>query len=172
MADAGISMKQIGAVVTAAHIMGGDYNTEMFFGRLPEAIGARNCKTVATTISGGASSHSTRKTAEGILHSGEADYVLVVHAQRFSQFSANEQAKFFAAAGSDIEWEVPYGMTYNALSAMLTQGYMNSTGATLEQVAAVCVACRQWANLQPNAMFRDKTLSVEDVLKSRVVACR
>lgn len=170
VADAGISMKQVGAVVTAAHIMGSDYNTEMFFGRMPEAIGARNCKLVATTISGGGSSYTTRKTAEGILHSGEADYVLVVHAQRFSQFTANEQAKFFAVAGSDLEWEVPYGMTYNALSAMLTQGYMNATGTTLEQIAAVCVACRKWANLQPNAMFRDKSLTVEEVLKSRVVA--
>src|SRR5271157_1839066 len=61
--------------VTAAHIMGSEYNTEMFFGRLPEAIGARNCKVVATTISGGASSFSIRKTAEGILRSGETDYV-------------------------------------------------------------------------------------------------
>lgn len=170
VADAGISMKQVGAVVTAAHIMGGDYNTEMFFGRLPEAIGARQCKLVATTISGGGSSFTTRRTAEGILHSGEADYVLVVHAQRFSQFSANEQAKFFAVAGSDLEWEVPYGMTYNALAAILTQGYMNATGTTPEQIAAVCVACRKWANLQPNAMFRDKTITVEEVLQSRVVA--
>lgn len=168
--DAGISMDQIGAVVTAAHIMGNDYNTEMFFGRLPEAIGARNCRSVATTISGGGSSYSTRKTAEGLLVTGEADYVLVVHAQRFSQFSPNEQAKYFAVAGSDSEWEVPYGMTYNALSAMLTQGYMNATGTTLEEVAAVCVACRKWANLQPNAMFYEKTITTEDVLKSRVVA--
>lgn len=105
--DAGISMRQVGAVVTAAHIMGGDYNTEMFFGRLPEAIGAHGCKVVATTISGGASSFSTRRTAEGILHSGEADYVLVVHAQRFSQFTANEQSTFFAVAGSDPEWRFP-----------------------------------------------------------------
>lgn len=168
--DAGISMDQIGAVVTAAHIMGNDYNTEMFFGRLPEAIGARNCRSVATTISGGGSSYSTRKTAEGLLVTGEADYVLVVHAQRFSQFSPNEQAKYFAVAGSDSEWDVPYGMTYNALSAMLTQGYMNATGTTLEEVAAVCVACRKWANLQPNAMFYEKTITTEDVLKSRVVA--
>ncbi|HWS95301.1 MAG TPA: hypothetical protein VN620_02340, partial [Candidatus Methylomirabilis sp.] len=56
--DAGISKDQIGAALTAAHIMGSEYNTEMFFGRLPEAIGARNCKVVATTISGGASSFS------------------------------------------------------------------------------------------------------------------
>src|SRR6185369_10850302 len=168
--DAGISMKQIGGVVTAAHIMGSDYNTEMFFGRLPEAIGATNCRAVATTISGGASSWSTRKTAEGMLGEGGVDYVLVLHAQRFSQFTPNQQATFFAVAGADAEWEVPYGMTYNALSAMVTQGYMNATGTTIEQVAAMCVANRRWANLQPNAMFRDKPVTVEEVLASRVVA--
>jgi acetyl-CoA C-acetyltransferase len=168
--DAGISMNQIGGVVTAAHIMGGDYNTEMFFGRLPEAIGAKNCRAVATTISGGASSWSTRKTAEGMLTEGDVDYVLVVHAQRFSQFPPNEQAKFFAAAGADAEWEVPYGMTYNALAAMVTQGYMNTTGTTIEQVAAMCVANRRWAALQPNAMFHGKEVTLAQVLDSRVVA--
>ena len=88
--DAGIDKNEIGAVLTAGHIMSNpdnDYNTEMFFGRLPEAIGANGCKVVATTISGGASSFSIRKTAEGILESGETDTVLVVHAQRFSPVS-------------------------------------------------------------------------------------
>lgn len=169
--DAGLTMDKIGAVVTTAQIMGSDYNTEMFFGRMPEAIGARNCKIVGTTISGGASSFSARKTAEGILHSGEADYVLIVHAQRFSQFGANEQMKFFAHAGSDPEWEVPYGMTYNALSAMLSQAYMDATGTTIEEIASVCVTCRDWAHLQPNAMFHNAPkLTVDDVLSSRMVA--
>ncbi|MGB6065493.1 MAG: thiolase family protein [Desulfomonilaceae bacterium] len=168
--DAGIDKNEVGAVLNAAHIMGSEFNTEAFFGRLPEAIGAKGCKIVATTVSGGGSSFSIRKTAEGILHSGETDYVLVIHAQRFSQFPVNEQINFFAHAGSDLEWEVPYGMTYNALAAMMTQGYMAYTGTTLEQVASVCVACRKWANLQPNAMFWDKLLTVEDVLKSRMVA--
>lgn len=168
--DAGIDMKEVGAVLGAAHIMGAEYNTEVFFGRLPEAIGAKNCRITAATISGGGSSFSIRKTAEGILRSGEADMVLVIHAQRFSQFPPNEQAKYFAIAGSDMEWDLPYGMTYNALAAMMTQGYMNYTGTTQEQVASVCVSARKWANLQPNAMFRDKPLSVEDVLNSRMVA--
>ncbi len=168
--DAGIDKNQIGAVLNAAHIMGSEFNTEMFFGRLPEAIGAKNCKVVATTVSGGASSHSIRKTAEGLLRAGEAEYVLVVHAQRFSQFTPNEQATFFAHAGADLEWEVPYGMTYNALAAMMTQGYMAHTGTTIEEVASVVVACRKWANLQPNAMFRDKPITVEQVLGSRMVA--
>jgi acetyl-CoA acetyltransferase len=168
--DADISKDDIGGVLSAAHIMGSEYNTEAFFGRLPEAIGAKNCKMIATTVSGGGSSFSIRKTAEGMLRSGEVEYVLVIHSQRFSQFTPNEQAIFFAHAGSDLEWEVPYGMTYNALAAMMTQGYMEYTGTTLEQVASVCVACRKWANLQPNAMFRDKPLTLEQVLTSRTVA--
>ncbi len=168
--DAGIDKDEIGAVLGAAHIMGSDYNTEMFFGRLPEAIGARNCKITASTISGGASSFSIRKTAEGILASGETDTVLVLHAQRFSQFSANELAAYFAAAGSDPEWDVPYGMTYNALAAMVTQAYLAATPATIEEVASVCVTLRKWAMLQPNAMFNSKELSVEKVLGSKMIA--
>jgi acetyl-CoA C-acetyltransferase len=168
--DAGIDKDEIGAVIGAAHIMGDSYNTEMFFGRLPELIGARNCKITASTNSGGASSFSLRKTVEGILASGETDTVLVVHAQRFSQFSVNEMATFFARAGSDPEWDVPYGMTYNALAAMCTQAYLENTGTTIEQVAAVCVTLRKWAMLQPNAMFNTKELTVEKVLNSKMVA--
>jgi acetyl-CoA C-acetyltransferase len=168
--DAGIDKDEIGAVIGAAHIMGSDYNTEMFFGRLPEAIGARNCKITASTISGGASSFSIRKTVEGILASGETDTVLIVHAQRFSQFSANELATYFAAAGSDPEWDVPYGMTYNALAAMVTEAYLAATTATIEEVASVSVTLRKWAMLQPNAMFNSKELSLEEVLGSRMIA--
>ena len=168
--DAGIEMKDVGAVLTAAHIMGSDYNTEMFFGHLPEAIGAKNSKVYATTVSGGGSSISILKTASGILESGITDTVLVVHAQRFSQFSANDQIKYFAHAGSSLEWEVPYGMTYNGLAAMMANAYMEHSGTTIEQIAAVSVACRKWACLQPNAMFNKKELTVEDVLKSKMVA--
>ncbi|MCZ7665106.1 MAG: hypothetical protein M5U22_20230 [Thermoleophilia bacterium] len=71
LADAGIDKDDVGAVLSAFHIMGSEYNTEAVFGRLPEAIGARNCKIIATTVSGGGSSFSIRKTAEGILHSGK-----------------------------------------------------------------------------------------------------
>jgi acetyl-CoA C-acetyltransferase len=107
---------------------------------------------------------------EGILASGETDTVLVVHAQRFSQFGANELGKYFAAAGSDPEWDVPYGMTYNALAAMLTQAYLAATPTTIDEVASVCVTLRKWAMLQPNAMFNSKELTVEKVLGSRMVA--
>ncbi len=171
--DAGIDKKEIGAVLCAQHIMSNpdnDYNTEVVFGRLPEAIGAEGCKITCMTSAGGASSFAIRQTAEGILRSGETDTVLVVHAQRFSQFTPNEQAKYFSIAGSDVEWEVPYGMTYNSLAAMITEAYMAHTGTTIEQIAAVCVACRKWAMLQPNAMFNNKEITIDKVVNARMVS--
>jgi acetyl-CoA C-acetyltransferase len=168
--DAGIEMKGLGSVVTGPHIMGTEYNAEMFFGHLPEAIGAKNSRIYATTVSRGGSSSSTLKTAIGILESGETDTVLIVHAQRFSQFNANDQIKYFAHAGSSLEWEVPYGMTYNVLVAMMANAYMEHSGTTIEQIAAQCVACRKWACLHPNTMFNKKELTVEDVMKSKMVA--
>ena len=52
--DAELEMKDIGAVVNAVHMMGSDYNTEVFFGLLPEAIGAKNSRVFCTSVAGGA----------------------------------------------------------------------------------------------------------------------
>jgi acetyl-CoA C-acetyltransferase len=167
--DAGLEMKDIGAVVSAAHIMGSEYNTEIFFGHLPEAIGAKNSKIFCTSVAGGGSTTACQKTVEGIMASGEADIVLVVHAQHFSQFTPNEQIKYFAHAGSNLEFELPYGMTYNAVAAMITNSYCEYTGSTIRQVAAHAVACRKWASLTENAAFK-KPITVDDVLNSRMVS--
>lgn len=168
--DAGIDKNLIGGSVGFAQIMGAEYNTELFFGRLPEAIGLKGCKMACATISGGGSTFSTMLTATQMLLSGETDYVLVTHAQRFSQFSANEQAKYFSIAGADLEFEVPYGMTYNALAAMTTQGYMDETGTTIEQVASVVVSDRKWGALQKNGMFYGKEVTLEQVINSKMIS--
>lgn len=49
--DAGIDKNEIGAVLRAAHIMGDKYNTEMVFGRMPEAIGAKGTNITCMTNS-------------------------------------------------------------------------------------------------------------------------
>lgn len=84
--DAGIDKNKIGAVISSSHLMSkktNDFNIEMTFGRLPEALGLKGCKGNYFATAGGSSTYATMKMAEGILHSGEADYVLVFHAQRF-----------------------------------------------------------------------------------------
>ena len=47
--------------------------------------------------------------------------------------------------------------------------HMHHFGSTEEQFAAVAVATRRWATLNPRAMMRDP-ISVEDVLNSRLIA--
>ena len=168
--DAGIDKDEIGAVIGAAHIMGGDYNTEMFFGRLPEAIGARNCKITASTISGERrASRSARRWRASWRRARQTPCWSSTPSGSPSS-APTSWGSSSRRPGADPEWDVPYGMTYNALAAMLTQAYLAATPATIEEVAAVCVTLRKWAMLQPNAMFNSKELSVEEVLGSRMVA--
>jgi acetyl-CoA acetyltransferase len=46
---------------------------------------------------------------------------------------------------------------------------MYETGTTEEELAAVCVSLREWAKLNPHAMYR-KDLTIEEVLASKMVA--
>jgi len=47
---------------------------------------------------------------------------------------------------------------------------MHDTGSTPEEMASVCVAFRKWARLNPNAMYRDKDLTVHQILASKMVS--
>jgi acetyl-CoA C-acetyltransferase len=64
---------------------------------------------------------------------------------------------------------VPFGMHYSAVAGLITQRYMFETGTTPEQLAAVCVSNRKWAELNPHAMFR-KPLSIQNVLDSKILS--
>ena len=54
---------------------------------------------------------------------------------------------------------------------MAAARYMHQYGATREDLAAVAVAARKWANRNPDAFARGP-LSIEDVLKSRMISDR
>jgi acetyl-CoA C-acetyltransferase len=47
---------------------------------------------------------------------------------------------------------------------------MHDTNSSPEEMASVCVTLRKWANLNPNAMYYEKPLTIEKVLGSRMVA--
>ena len=67
------------------------------------------------------------------------------------------------------EWELPTGIQFNAIGAMITRRYMHASGSTPEEMASVCVTLRNWANLNENAMFYTKPLTVEQILASRIM---
>jgi acetyl-CoA acetyltransferase len=67
-------------------------------------------------------------------------------------------------------YEAPYAPIFPATSyALAASRHMHQYGTTREQLAAVAVAARAWANLNPQAFMRGQ-LSVADVLASRMVS--
>ncbi|MGI9276534.1 MAG: acetyl-CoA acetyltransferase [Endozoicomonas sp.] len=54
--------------------------------------------------------------------------------------------------------------------AMAMGRHMHQYGTTREQIAEVAVASRQWAALHPDAVMRDKPVTVEDVASSPMIA--
>src|SRR5690606_23512781 len=67
-------------------------------------------------------------------------------------------------------YETPYRPLFPISSyALAAARHMHEFGTTREQLAAVAVAARAWANLNPDAFARGP-LSVEDVLASRIIS--
>ncbi|GMU79858.1 MAG: hypothetical protein AMXMBFR46_26470 [Acidimicrobiia bacterium] len=66
-------------------------------------------------------------------------------------------------------YEAPYGNSLVGSYAMHAMRHMHEFGTTSEQLAEIAVGVREFASLNPNAIYRDP-ITVDDVLGSRVIA--
>ncbi len=168
--DSGLPYDEIDAVIPAGTFYDPWYNTNMIFSQLVEELGLTGkTKMNLQVVAGGASSAALMATAAGLIATGAARSVLCVHAEKWGSMPNQDMYDKLATFGISPEWEAPYGLNMNAVSALITQRYAFETGTTEEQLASVCVALRKWAELNPNAMYQ-KPLALEDVLRSKLVA--
>jgi acetyl-CoA C-acetyltransferase len=168
--DAGIDKNDIEGVITVAPQAQPRLTSEISFGKIPEELGLKGCKDVCICNAGGASTANCLRLAEQWIDSGLAKIVLIPHVTVHSTIPIEEVIGFFATAGMDLQWEYPFGTTYNAILALMTQRYMYESGTTAEELASVVVALRKWAAMDPNSMFYRKPLTLEDVLNSKMVS--
>ena len=169
--DSGLDKNDIEAVVTVAPQAQPRLTAEISFGKLPEELGLKGCKDVCICNAGGASTSNCLRLAEQLINSATAKTVLIPHVTVHSTIPVNELINFFAQAGMDLQWEYPFGTTYNGIIAMMVRRYMYESGATPEEMASVVVSMRKWAALDPNSMFYQKEVpSIEKVLSSSFVA--
>jgi acetyl-CoA C-acetyltransferase len=106
-----------------------------------------------------------------MIDSGLAKIILIPHVTVHSTIPVPDLINFFAKAGIDLQWEYPYGTTYNGIIAMMTRRYMHDSGTTAEEMAAIVVSMRKWAALDPNSIFYGKEVpSIEKILSSGMVA--
>lgn len=169
--DAALQVSDIDTVLLIPCLHSADDQADLIFSRVIEELGLHGrAKASAMLHSGGSSSDNITRAAAGLIASGQARNVLVVQAEKWGSAPVAEMVDMLSGYGIPREWERPTGLTFNAVGALITRRYMAVSGSTAEDMAAVCVALRQWARLNPNAMYKDKELTVEKVLGSKVVS--
>jgi acetyl-CoA acetyltransferase len=68
-----------------------------------------------------------------------------------------------------VQFEAPYGGSLVGSYAMHAMRHMHEFGTTSEQLAEIAVGVREFAGLNPNAIYRDP-ITVDDVVDSRMIA--
>ncbi len=167
--DAGLRKDDIDTVIPTTALCNPAFNTDLVTGRIIEelGLGARNNLQV---FSGGATSAMYLKVSRGLIATGVSQNVLCLQTDKLgTDITSQGGIDLFATAGISREWEAPYGLHYSAVAGLITQRFVHETGTTPEQLAAVAVSNRRWAELNPNAMIR-KPLTIERVLESPILS--
>lgn len=169
--NAAMKPSEIDTLLLIPNLHSFPHQADLVFSRMVEELGLnKQAKASFMVHSGGSTSDNVVRVASGLIASGQAKNVLVLQAEGWGSGDLREMVASLSLNGIPQQWEQPAGITFNAIGALITQRYMHESGSTPEEMAAVCVSLRKWANLNPNAMYRDKELTVEKVLGSRMIS--
>lgn len=168
--DSGLSKDDIDFCMPTAAVFSPQYNTELVTCRIVEELGLKNCKKNCQVFAGGSSTSCALQLAQGLIKSGAANNILFVHSDKLGTgVTAQGGIDLFSTAGISVEWEVPFGQHYSTIASLTTARYKHETGCTDEELSAVCVSNRKWAEMNPNAFFR-KPLTIEEVMASKMLS--
>jgi acetyl-CoA acetyltransferase len=126
------------------------------------------------TMTGGSSFEFHVQHAAAAIKDGLCDTVLVTYgSDQLSRMGRMLGTGGFtrgrAKVGGPMAYEAPFGNSLVGSYAMAAQRHMHEYGTTSEQLAEIAVGVREFAQLNPNAMYRDP-LTVDDVVGSRLIA--
>ncbi len=168
--DSGVHKDDIDFVMPTGAVFSSQFNSDLVTCRIVEELGLKGVKSNTQVFAGGASGSCMAKVAASLIMSGVANHILCVHADKLGTgLSGQGGIDLFSVAGISGEWEVPFGQHYSSIGGLATTRYCYETGCTEEDLAAVCVSNRKWAELNPNAFFR-KPLTAEEVLSSKMLS--
>ena len=127
-----------------------------------------------STMTGGSSFEFHVQHAAAAIRDGMCDTVLITYGSDFFSRMGRVLGTggFIQRAqrvGGPNQFEAPYGQTLIGSYAFAARRHMHEYGTTSEQLAEIAVGVREYAGLNPRAMYRDP-ITVDDVLSSRMVA--
>jgi acetyl-CoA acetyltransferase len=168
--DSGMSKDEIDFVIPTGALFSAQFSNELATSRIVEELGLTSVTSNCQVFSGGSSSTNALRIASALIETGRARNILFVHADKLGTgVTAQGGIDLFSTAGISAEWEVPFGQHYSTVAALATTRYQYETGCSDEELAAVCVSNRKWAELNPHAFFRTP-LSIEEVLASKMLS--
>jgi acetyl-CoA acetyltransferase len=169
MEDAGLKPRDIDAIV----IPGGFGTTA---GDYAACFGIEDLRfTASLEEMGGAMTVCAVETAAMALVAGVANYVLVPFVARwYSGMKAREgtanEASRIPAAIAVRDFYMPYGMgAPPQYYSWMCQRHMLEFGTTHEHLGTIAVTMRRHAQLHPNAVMRDRPMTLDDYMNSRWV---
>jgi acetyl-CoA acetyltransferase len=163
--DAGITKDQVDGLITCVSFVEPYmYHAEMIAEYLQ--IFPRYC---ITAPSGGGTTIAMIHHAASAIVTGMCNTVLITMGDsQLSGLSRDKAIEAMSGAGHP-QFERPYGPPIPAFYALLARAHEHAYGTTAAQRAAVAVACRKHASMNPAAQMR-KPITVDDVLNSRMIA--
>ncbi|MFN3253317.1 thiolase family protein [Roseibium album] len=117
---------------------------------------------------GGASGVVALRRAARAVQAGDADFVACVAGDTNQIDSFRNMLSSFSRFAQDASYPYGYGGP-NANFALMTDRYMQEFGATREDFGRICVAQRENALKNPNAVMK-KQLTLEQYLSARPIA--
>ncbi|MEV0177376.1 acetyl-CoA acetyltransferase [Streptomyces sp. NPDC050803] len=135
-----------------------------------EYLGLRPTWVDSTSV-GGSTWEVMAAHATDAIAAGHANAVLLAYGStaRADIRAGRRTGNLSFGARGPLQFEVPYGHTLVAKYAMAARRHMHEHGTTIEQLAQVAVQAREYAALNPEAMFRDP-VTVDDVLSGPMIA--
>jgi acetyl-CoA acetyltransferase len=128
---------------------------------------------VDSTSVGGCSFMLHVRHAAAAINEGLCSTVLITHGESGrTGVGRGGGMRGGGGGGSSLsgQFEGPYGgMGPTTAFTLPFLRYMKETGTTVEQLANVAVAQREWAGLNPRASYRDP-ITIDDVMNARMIA--
>lgn len=171
IADAGIAKSDLDGYVGAGGSGGGDMVDGAI--AMAEYLGIDH-RYLDGTHTGGSSFEFHVQHLASAIRNGLCDTALVT-------YGSNQLSRMGRALGTGgfhrgptrvagaMGYEAPYGNSLVGSYAMHARRHMHEYGTTSEQLAEIAVGVREYAGLNPNAMYRDP-ITVDDVLASKMIA--
>ena len=163
--DAGITKEHVDGLITCnSFVEPYLYHAEMIAEYLQ--IFPRYCLNVAT---GGGTTLAIMHHAASAIATGICNTVLVTMADNMLSGLSRDRAIEVMSTAGHAQFERPYGLPIPGFYALIAQAHMHAYGTTSEQLAAVAVACRKHASLNPVAQMR-QPITIDDVLNSKMIS--